>query len=124
MTAKIAVDGLFPERARYRTFRKLTDHPLALPQETQWMPQRWDSAFVISSKSKVEHTSLTVKRSFPTTGLCQTIMELSNDDPAQARLAQIVEALARLEEQKTALLNERSALLQQSMAHQAQYQSI
>lgn len=40
---------------------------------------------------------------------------------AQARLAQIVEALARLEEQKTALLNERSALLQQSMAHQAQY---
>ena len=59
MTAKIAVDGLFPpERARYRTFRKLTDHPLALPQETQWMPQRWDSAFVISSKSKVEHTCL------------------------------------------------------------------
>ena len=40
---------------------------------------------------------------------------------SQVRLAQIVEALARLEEQKTALLNERSALLQQSMAHQAQY---
>ena len=41
---------------------------------------------------------------------------------AQARLAQIVEALARLEEQKTALLNERSALLQQSMAHRDTYQ--